>query len=69
MTAIGIAAGMVGALALARLMGALLFETEPTDPVTYLIVAGTLTLVAVAACLVPAFRAARIDPVLAMRAE
>ena len=50
-------------------MQALLFETEPTDPTTYLAVAAVLSLVAVAACLVPAFRAARIDPVLAMRAE
>ncbi|MEP6766486.1 MAG: ABC transporter permease [Gemmatimonadaceae bacterium] len=69
MTAIGIVTGLVGALALARLMGALLFETAPTDPITYVAVVGVLALVAVAACLVPAFRAARIDPVLAMRAE
>ena len=69
MTAIGVSTGLLGAIAMSRLMQTLLFETPTTDALTYISVTSVLTMVAVAACLVPAFRAARIDPVLAMRAD
>jgi ABC-type antimicrobial peptide transport system permease subunit len=46
-----------------------LFEVEPTDPVTYVLVAGVLSVVAVAACLIPARRATKVDPLVALRYE
>jgi len=69
MAAGGIGLGLLGALALARLMGALLFDLKPTDPVTYLAVTGVLGGVALLAASLPALRASRIDPALAMRGE
>lgn len=69
MTLLGISVGLGGAFGLSRLMQALLFETAPTDVSTYALVVVLLALVATAACLVPALRASRIDPVLAIRAE
>jgi ABC-type antimicrobial peptide transport system permease subunit len=78
---IGLAIGMAGALVLTRLMGAVLFETQPlnglsllfdiqaTDTVTYLGVAAVLVFVAVVACLMPARRAASVDPIVALRAQ
>jgi predicted permease len=65
----GIAVGGAAAVALTRLLQALLYETSPTDPLTFGAVAVVLVAVAVAASLVPAWRAARVDPVLALRAE
>ena len=50
-------------------MGALLFDLKPTDPITYLAVTGVLGGVALLASSLPALRAARIDPALAMRGE
>lgn len=69
LAAAGIGIGVLGALALTRLMGALLFDLKPTDPVTYLAVAGVLGGVALLAASLPALRASRIDPALAMRGE
>jgi putative ABC transport system permease protein len=69
MVVMGLVAGVAGALALTRLMSALLFNTQANDPVTYAVVIGVLSIVALAASSVPAFRAARVDPALAMRAE
>jgi predicted permease len=66
---VGLAIGTVGALALSRLLGALLFGISPHDPVTYLIVGAALVVAATAACWVPARRAARYSPALAMRSE
>jgi ABC-type antimicrobial peptide transport system permease subunit len=66
---IGIAIGLVAALGLSRAMAHLLFGTRPTDPVTYVAVAMTLAAVALCACLLPARRAAHVDPIVAMRAE
>jgi putative ABC transport system permease protein len=69
MTALGLAIGLGGALALSRFMNALLFGVTPTDPATYVIVTAVLAGVALAASCIPALRAARVDPSLAMRSE
>jgi putative ABC transport system permease protein len=65
----GIAAGLIGAFAAARLIATLLFEVSAHDPVTFAIVGGVVGLAALAACAIPAGRAVRIDPTIAMRTE
>jgi putative ABC transport system permease protein len=69
LTAVGIAIGIAGALALARVMQALLYEIPPRDPVTYIVVSIVLAAVALLASFLPATRAARVDPVIALRYE
>jgi predicted lysophospholipase L1 biosynthesis ABC-type transport system permease subunit len=66
---LGVCAGLAGALGVARLMRRLLFQVDAADPVTFTGVALLLTLVALAASLVPARRAARIDPIVSLRSE
>ena len=66
---IGIAVGIVLALAGGRLVASLLFGVEARDPVTITIVAVTLLMVAIIASLLPAWRAARVDPVTALRVD
>jgi len=65
----GIAVGVLGAFALSRLMAGLLFGTSTADPLTYGVLALLLASVAVASCLLPAQRAVRVDPAIALRAE
>jgi len=65
----GIAAGTIAALASARVMKTLVFGVSASDPLTLAAVAATLALVALIASLVPAYRAARLDPVKVLRAE
>ena len=69
LTGVGIVVGVGGALLLSRFLGALLYGVEPADPATLGGVAVVLSLVALVACLVPALRAIRIDPMAALRAE
>jgi putative ABC transport system permease protein len=65
----GLFAGLGGAVLLTRFLTSLLFEVKPTDPLTYAIVAVLLAFVALAACLIPARRATRVDPLVALRYE
>jgi putative ABC transport system permease protein len=65
----GVAIGIVGSLALARLLASLLFEVRGSDPITYAAVALLLTGVALLACYFPARRAMRADPMIALRHE
>ena len=67
--ALGLAAGLAGALAAGRALAGLLFEVKPADPVTFAAVAMVLAAVALAACMRPAIRAARTDPLSALRYE
>jgi macrolide transport system ATP-binding/permease protein len=67
--AVGLAAGLVGAGLAARALSALLLGVRPLDPVTFGAVAALMTAVALLACLVPARRAARVDPIVALRYE
>jgi putative ABC transport system permease protein len=69
LTTAGVAIGAFGAFLLTRLMRQLLFGVQPGDPVTLVVVSGLLTGVAVAASYVPGRRAARVDPVVALRTE
>ena len=68
-TLVGIGAGAVGALASAKLLEKLVFGVSPSDPLTLIAVAGMLALVALAASLVPAYRATRLDPIVVLRAD
>jgi putative ABC transport system permease protein len=66
---VGIAIGLAAAATLSRLMTTLLHDVQPGDPATFAAVAGTLVLVSIAASLAPAWRATRVDPVRALKAE
>jgi putative ABC transport system permease protein len=66
---IGIAAGLFGAYLLTQLMSSLLYEVSTTDRVTFLAIPVALAAIALAACLVPARRATRVDPLIALRYE
>jgi len=66
---LGVMFGLAGSLIVTRLMQSLLFGVSATDPLTLIVVAGTLSLVALLACLLPARRASRIDPMVALRYE
>jgi ABC-type antimicrobial peptide transport system permease subunit len=69
LTVIGIAVGSVAALGLMRLMTSLLFGVKPFDPLTYAGVAAALAAAAAMASYIPARRATRVDPIVALRYE
>jgi len=66
---VGLVAGMVGALLASRLLQRLLFGVAPHDPATLIAVAAIIAAVGIAACWLPALRAARVDPAVALRSE
>jgi ABC-type antimicrobial peptide transport system permease subunit len=65
----GIAIGIAGALALTRFLTTLLFGVTPTDALTFVFVSGIFFVIAIVASLIPAFRATRVDPLIALRYE
>ena len=67
--AVGVIAGLAGSVVITRFLRSLLFGVKATDPLTYLAIAGLLTAVTLLACLVPACRATRVDPLIALRHE
>ncbi len=69
LTGLGVAIGLAGAVAATQALVTLLFGITRLDPLTYLGVLALLAACSVIACLIPASRAARIDPSLALRAE
>jgi ABC-type antimicrobial peptide transport system permease subunit len=67
--AIGIGAGLAGALVLSRVLASLVFDVPVRDPLTYVAVAAALAVVALAACVLPARKASRVDPMVALRCD
>jgi putative ABC transport system permease protein len=68
-TLLGVAIGLAAALAMGRLVTSLVFQVKPTDPMTFLAVAALLALIALFACVIPAYRASKVNPVVALRNE
>jgi putative ABC transport system permease protein len=66
---IGLASGLVGAAIVSRIFRSMLFDVAPADPITYFAVSAILAGVAIFACYIPARRATRIDPLVALREE
>lgn len=66
---LGVVIGIGGALALGRVVASLVFQVKPSDPLTFAGVVVLLGMIALLACLIPAYRASRVDPVVALRNE
>ncbi len=66
---VGLALGLAAAAGASRLLRTMLYQTQPLDPIVFAAVAATLLLVGAIACLVPAWRASRLDPIQALRTE
>ena len=69
MVSLRIVIGLIGTFAVTRLLSQMLYAVTPFDPITYAMVAGLLLATALMACIVPARRATRVDPVVALRDE
>jgi putative ABC transport system permease protein len=65
----GVVVGLIGSVMLTRFMQTMLFDIKPTDPITFGALTTLLALVALLACLVPAQRASRVDPLVSLRHE
>jgi ABC-type antimicrobial peptide transport system permease subunit len=65
----GLAVGLIVTLFLSRALNGFLYEVRPHDPATLFMVVAVLAIVSAAACLVPARRATRVDPVMVLKAE
>jgi putative ABC transport system permease protein len=68
-TLLGVAMGTAGALALGRVLSSLIYEVKPTDPITFLVVTALLAVIALLASIIPAYRATKVDPMVALRYE
>jgi ABC-type antimicrobial peptide transport system permease subunit len=68
-TAIGIAVGLGAALAASRSLGSLLYDIKPSDPATYILASASLAAIGFAAAVLPARRAARVDPMTVLKTD